>query len=103
MPHSRERLETAVGALPLAVIVVDDHGAVTLANERAVELLSIREGESAPSFLQDVTLRAGVPTGLVRETIEFVTRSGVSVAIEIRATPVEEGVLYVIDDLNERA
>jgi signal transduction histidine kinase len=103
MPHSLERLETAVGALPLAVIVVDDHGAVTLANARAVELLSIQEGESAPAFLQSVALRAGLRTGPVHETIEVATPSGVSVAIEIRATPVEEGVVYAIDDLNERA
>jgi signal transduction histidine kinase len=99
MAHSLERLETAVGALPLAVIVVDDHGEVTLANARAVELLAIQEGESAPAFLQNVALRAGP----VHETIEVATPSGASVAIEIRATPVEEGVVYAIDDLNERA
>jgi signal transduction histidine kinase len=102
MPHSRERLETAVGALPLAVVVVE-RGAVTLANARAVELLSIREGDDAPGFLQDVALRAGVHTGLVHETVDVATPSGASVAIEIRATPVEQGVVYAIDDLNERA
>jgi signal transduction histidine kinase len=103
VPHSLERLETAVAALPLAVIVVDDHGAVTLANARAGELLSIREGEDAPAFLQDVALRAGMRTGPVQETLQVATSSGASVAIEIRATPVEEGVVYAIDDLNERA
>jgi signal transduction histidine kinase len=85
------------------VIVVDDHGAVTLANARAGELLSIREGEDAPAFLQDVALRAGMRTGPVQETLQVATPSGASVAIEIRATPVEEGVVYAIDDLNERA
>jgi two-component system phosphate regulon sensor histidine kinase PhoR len=103
MPHSLERLETAVGALPLAVVVVDDHGAVTLANARAVELLSISEGDVAPAFLRDVALRAGVLTGVVQQTVEVATPSGASVAIEIRATPVEEGVVYAIDDLSERA
>jgi two-component system, OmpR family, phosphate regulon sensor histidine kinase PhoR len=103
MPHSHERLETAVRALPLAVVVVDERGAVTLANARAVELLSVREGDDAPAFLHDVALRAGVRAGLVQETIEVATQSGASVAIEIRATPVEEGVVYAIDDLNERA
>jgi two-component system phosphate regulon sensor histidine kinase PhoR len=103
MPHSLERLESAVGALPLAVIVVDEHGAVTLANTRAAELLAIREGEAAPAFLQDVAFRAGVHTGVVQQTIELETPEGASVAIEIRATPLEHGVVYAIDDLNERA
>jgi signal transduction histidine kinase len=103
MPHSRETLEEAVGALPLAVIVIDEQGVVTLANARAGELLAIREGEAAPGFLQDVALRAGVRTGVVQQTLEVMTAADASVAIEIRATPVEEGVLYAIDDLNERA
>jgi signal transduction histidine kinase len=103
MPHSLERLETAVGALPLAVVVVDELGAVTLANARAVELLSIREGENAPAFLQDLALRAGVRAGMVQEAIEVATPAGGAVAIEIRATPVGEGVVSAIDDLNERA
>jgi signal transduction histidine kinase len=103
MPHSRESLEAAVGALPLAVVVVDERGAVTLANERAAELLSIQEGDDAPAFLQDVALRAGARRGLVHTTVEATTPSGASVAIEIRATPVKDGIVYAIDDLNERA
>jgi two-component system phosphate regulon sensor histidine kinase PhoR len=103
MPHSLKRLETAVAALPLAVIVVDDHGAVTLANTRASELLSVREGEDAPAFLQSVALRAGVQSGVVQETVEVATPSGGSVAIEVRATLLDDGVVYAIDDLNERA
>jgi signal transduction histidine kinase len=103
MPHSLETLEDAVGALPLAVIVVDVQGAVTLANARAVELLAIREGEAAPAFLQDVAFRAGVRTGMVQQTLELETPAGTSVAIEIRATPLEQGVVYAIEDLHERA
>jgi two-component system, OmpR family, phosphate regulon sensor histidine kinase PhoR len=103
MPHSLERLETAVAALPLAVIVVDEHGAVTLANTRAAELLSVREGEDAPAFLQSVALRAGVRSGVVQEAVEVATPSGASVAIEVRATLLDDGVVYAIDDLNERA
>jgi two-component system phosphate regulon sensor histidine kinase PhoR len=103
MPHSLERLESAVGALPLAVIVVDQQGAVTLANTRAVELLAIREGEAAPAFLQDIAFRAGVRTGVVQQTVELATPAGAAVAIEIRATPLEDGVVYAIEDLNERA
>jgi signal transduction histidine kinase len=103
MPYPQERLEKAVGALPLAVVVVDEQGSVTLANARAVELLAIREGAAAPAFLQDVALRAAMRTGVVQETVEVATPSGASVTIEIRATPVEEGVVYAIDDLNERA
>jgi two-component system phosphate regulon sensor histidine kinase PhoR len=94
---------TALGALPLAVIMVDDHGAVTLANARATELLLVNEGDEAPAFLQDVARRVGALTGVVQETIEVTTPSGASVAIEIRATPVEEGVVYAIDNLHERA
>jgi two-component system phosphate regulon sensor histidine kinase PhoR len=103
MPHSLETLEDAVGALPLAVIFVDGEGAVTLANARAVELLAIREGEAAPAFLRDVALRAGIRTDVVHQTVELETPAGASVAIEIRATPVEGGVVYAIDDLKERA
>jgi two-component system phosphate regulon sensor histidine kinase PhoR len=103
MPHSLESLESAVGALPVAVIVVDDHGAVTLANARAAELLCVREGDEAPAFLREVALRAGALVEIVQETIEVATPSGAPVAIEIRATPVEKGVVYAIDNLSERA
>ena len=103
MPHPPESLESAIAALPLAVIVVDEHGAVTLANARAGELLSVHEGEAAPGFLLDVAQRVGVLTGVVQETIEVATPAGVSVVIEIRANRVEEGVVYAIDELSERA
>jgi signal transduction histidine kinase len=103
MPHSRESLEAALGALPLAFVVVDEHGAVTFANDRAAELLSIQEGDDAPSFLQDVALRAGARRGLVHTPVEVPIPSGASVAIEIRATPMKDGTVYAIDDLNARA
>jgi signal transduction histidine kinase len=44
-----------------------------------------------------------VRDGVVREKAEVETSSGAAVAIEIRATPVDDGVVYAIDDLNERA
>jgi len=103
MPRAVDWLETAVEALPVAVVVVDEDGRLVLANARAAALLDVREGEPAPSFLRDVAGRAAVGGTMVEETFEMQNGGGESMAVEIRAVPVSGAVVCTVEDLTERS
>ena len=103
MPRAAQWLETAVEALPVAVVVVDGEGAVVLANARASEMLGVHDGDPAPALLRAVAGRAATTEALVQEAFDVQTEAGTSITVEVRAVPVAGAAVCTLEDLSERS
>ncbi len=99
-----ERLEAAVEALPVGVIVAAADGELRRVNARARELLRLEPGEAVPDWLDAVLRRAIEHRGPLRETVSVAVDGGTVLTVDVSATHVQGvGVVCSLEDLSERA
>jgi two-component system phosphate regulon sensor histidine kinase PhoR len=103
MPATGDRLEAALEALPVAVVVVDDAGRLGHANARARELLSVQAGDALPPYLESVVDRSRACGAVVREAVDVRNGAALPAVVEVWAAAIDGGVVCSLEDLTERA
>jgi signal transduction histidine kinase len=93
-------LEAAVEALPVAMVVVEPGGMLSLANDRARDLLALRPGDRAPAYL--LNLGGAAQGGGVVSRLLDVPIQGEIIPAEVRAASIAGRTVCTIEDLTER-
>jgi two-component system sensor histidine kinase VicK len=93
-------LEAAVEALPVAVVVVEPGGMVSLANNRARDLLALHPGHRAPAYL--LVLAEAAHGGELVWRLINVPIHGETALAEVRAASIAGRTVCTIEDLTER-
>jgi two-component system OmpR family sensor kinase len=93
-------LETSVEALPIAVVVVEPGGVISLANRGARELLVLRPGDRAPAYL--LSLAEAAHGGEAVSRLLDVPVQGETVLAEVRAASIAGRTVCTIENLTER-
>jgi signal transduction histidine kinase len=95
-----EWLEAVVEALPVAMVVVEPGGMISLANDRARDLLALRPGDRAPAYL--LSLVEAAHGGEVVWRMVDVPVQGEIVLAEVRAAAIVGRTVCTVEDLTER-